>query len=325
VIAWARAAFRVQRFEVVTAIVVVAILAISAVVVWYRLGAVGVPAECWANFATTGYADTPGPCGDRLFAFGLINGDEAGKIMAAMAVVPFLLGFVLGVPLVAREIEGGSAPLVWSLARSRRRWLAGRLLPVLALLVILSAVLWAVSDLVWSAREPWQPIPNFGDVGLHGSVILGKAVAALAVGLIVGAVVGRTLPAFLVTLAAGAVIVSLAGILMSAWFMTEGERHAIPTDVSGYTESIFPGGTSMGTGWVTPSGAIVYSQEEMAVFAPPDVDLETWLSTEAPLVAVGVPGSVYPTWSLIETVAFGAAGLVGLLIAFPIVERRRPM
>ena len=37
-------------------------------------------------------------------------------------------GFHPGVPLVSREIEGGSAPLVWSLARSRRRWLTGRLL-----------------------------------------------------------------------------------------------------------------------------------------------------------------------------------------------------
>jgi hypothetical protein len=323
--AWARAAFRVQRFEVVAAIVIATILAISGVVVWYRLGALGVPAECWATFATSGYSES-GPCGDRLFAFGLINGDEAGKIMAAMAVVPWLLGFMLGVPLVAREIEGGSAPLVWSLVRSRRRWLAGRLLPILALLVVLSVVLWAVSDLLWSAREPWQPIPNFGDVGLHGSVVLGKAIAALAVGLIVGALLGRTLPAFLVTLAVGAVIVSLAGILMSAWFMTEATKHAIPIDPSGnLDESAYPGGTSFFTGWMTPTGAIVYSQEEMAAFAPPGVDFQTWLSEEAPLLQMGLPGSVYPTWSVIETVGFGAAGIVGLLIAFPIIERRRPM
>ena len=166
---WVRAAFRVQRFEVVAAIVIATILAISGVVVWYRLGAVGVPAECWTTWATSGFMDTPGPCGELLFAHGLINGEEAARVMAAMAVVPWLLGFMLGVPLVSREIEGGSAPLVWSLTRSRRRWLAGRLLPVLALLVVVSLALWAVSDLVWSAREPWLPIPSFSDVGLHGS------------------------------------------------------------------------------------------------------------------------------------------------------------
>jgi hypothetical protein len=321
---WVRAAFRVQRFEVVAAVVIATILAISGVVVWYRLGAVGVPSECWATFASSDFSYT-GPCGDRLFAFGMINGDEAAKIMAAMAVVPWLLGFMLGVPLVSREIEGGSAPLVWSLTRSRRRWLAGRLLPLLALLAVASLALWAVSDLVWSAREPWLPIPSFSDVGLHGSVIFGKAVAALAVGLIVGTLIGRTLPAFLVALAAGVLIAYVSTTLMQAWFMTEGERHAIPTVGSGNDQFAYPGGMSIGTGWVTPSGAIVYGMEEMAAFAPPGVDAETWVYNEAPLVQVGVPNSVYPTWSVIETVAFGGTGLVGLLIAFPLIERRRPM
>ena len=322
---WIRSDFRVQRFEVVAAVVIATLLAISGVVVWFRFGQVGVPAECWATFLTSGYSES-GPCGTQLFAFGLINGDEAAKIMAAMAVVPWLLGFMLGVPLVAREIEGGSAPLVWSLARSRRRWLTGRLLPVLALLIVASVVLWAVSDLVWSAREPWQPLPNFGDVGLHGSVILGKSIAALAVGLVVGALVGRSLPAFLVAIAAGVLIAYVSTTLMYAWFQTEATKHAIPLDSSGnLDESAYPGGAAFSTGWVTPTGAIVYSQEEMAVFAPPGVDLQTWLSEEAPLLQMGVPGNVYPTWSVIETVAFGGAGIVGLLIAFPIIERRRPM
>jgi hypothetical protein len=35
--------------------------------------------------------------------------------------------------------------------------------------------------------------------------------------------------------------------------------------------------------------------------------------------------SVRPIWSVIETVGFGAAGIVGLLIAFPILERRRQL
>jgi hypothetical protein len=94
---WVRAALRVQRFEVVAAIGIATILAISGVVVWYRLGAVGVPAECWATFLNSGYSDTPDRGGDLLFAHGLVNGEEAAKIMAAMAVVPWLLGFILGV------------------------------------------------------------------------------------------------------------------------------------------------------------------------------------------------------------------------------------
>jgi ABC-type Na+ efflux pump permease subunit len=105
---------------------------------------------------------------------------------------------------------------VWSLTRSRRRWLAGRLLPVLALLLALSVVLWAVSDLVWSAREPWQPIPNFGDVGLHGSVISRKGRRRVGRRTDRGALLGRTLPAILVALAAGLLIAYVSTTLMSA-------------------------------------------------------------------------------------------------------------
>jgi hypothetical protein len=134
------------------------------------------------------------------------------------------------------------------------------------------------------------------------------------------------LPAFLITIAAGLLIAYVSTTLMYAWFMTEATKHAIPIDASGnLDESAYPGGTTFFTGWVTPTGEIVYSAEEMAPFAPPGVDFQTWLSEEAPLLQMGLPGSVYPTWSVIETVGFGAAGLVGLLIAFPILERRRPM
>ena len=38
----------------------------------------------------------------------------------------------------------------------------------------------------------------------------------------------------------------------------------------------------------------------------------------------GVPGSAYPKWVLIETVGFGAVGLVGLGLVFVVVDRRRP-
>lgn len=76
---------------------------------------------------------------------------------------------------------------------------------------------------------------------------------------------------------------------------------------------------------MTPDGRIVFSQEEMLAFAPAGGDVQDWLYGDAPQVQIGLPGSEYPRWSLIETAGFGLAGLAGLLVAFPVVDRRRPL
>jgi len=39
---------------------------------------------------------------------------------------------------------------------------------------------------------------------------------------------------------------------------------------------------------------------------------------------MGVPGSLYPEWERLQTAGYGLIGLAGLLVAFPIVNRRRP-
>lgn len=324
--AGARSAVRIQRFEILVAVVVTAILAVSAVVVRLRLDGLGVSPECWANFLVDGFSLDVGPCSEPLNQFGLINGEEAGKVMAGMAIAPYLLGFVLGVPLVAREIEVGTAPTVWALVTSRSRWLAGRLVPIGLLLVVLLAILGAVSELLWLAREPWSPYPNFGDVGLHGTVLLAKGVATLAVGLFVGAVIGRSLPAFLLSVGAGLVIAYVSATLMWAWFQSEAIKFAIPmAELPAHVGAPFPGGTYFATGWVTPDGRVVFGQEEMLAFAPSGKDPQTWLHEDAPQVQIGLPGSEYPRWALIETAGFGLPGVVGLLIAFPVVDRRRPL
>ena len=43
---------------------------------------------------------------------------------------PFAVGLFLGVPVVAREVEGRTAPIAWTLSRSRLRWLLQRVIPL---------------------------------------------------------------------------------------------------------------------------------------------------------------------------------------------------
>ena len=156
---WVRTAIRIQRFEVVAAVVIATILAISGVVVWYRLGAVGVPHECWATWATSGFMDTPAPCGSLLFAFGLINGEDAARTCRdGRGPVPFSASCSGCLSSRARSRRERPPCLVaGSVSTPLVRWSATA---ILTLLIVAAVALWAMSDLVWSAREPWQPILN---------------------------------------------------------------------------------------------------------------------------------------------------------------------
>jgi hypothetical protein len=327
VIAEARLAFRLQRFEVIVAIAVAVTVAVSAVVVRARLDAVGVPASCWQAWVSSGFSDIPGDCNELIFRWGLINGEEAAKVTVAMVVLPFALGLLLGVPLVGREIEGGTAPTVWTLSRSRVRWLVGRLAPILLLLVVLSGLLAVTSDVVWSGRNPWQPLPNFSDPGLHGWVLIPKALAVFGVALLVGAAIGRMLPAIVVALALSLILWTIDATVMDAWLQGEAKQHAVPMSSTGnFDESLFPGGTYFATAWVGPSGEILFSQEEAMALAPPGTaDPATWAYDNVPQVQMGVPGSLYPAYQLTEGLLFGVVALGTLIVAFPVVQRRRPM
>jgi hypothetical protein len=327
VIAEARLALRLQRFEVIVAVAVAVTVAVSALIVRTRLDGVGVPASCWQAWIGSGFAETVDDCSDRILRFGLINGDEAAKVVAALAVLPFVLGGLLGITLVAREIEGGTAPTVWTLARSRVRWLLGRVVPIVLLLVVLSVLLALASDVLAAVRNPWEPQPNFTDASLHGWVIVPKALAIFGISVLVGALVGRVLPAIVLTLFIGVVLWSAGAIMMTAWLQGEAKQHTFPLSATGNPdESLFPGGTYFATAWLGPAGEILFSQEEAMALAPPGTaDPASWVYDNVPQVQMGVPGSLYGTYQLTESLLFGVVALGALIVAFPIVQRRRPM
>lgn len=122
----------------------------------------------------------------------------------ATVVAPFVVGMLLGAPLVAREIEKRTAPLAWSLSLSRARWLAGRTLPLVIAIAIALLLLGQASEALIQATPP-------GDIGfrhfaMHGPLLAVRAIAVFAIGVVVGLLMGRVLPAILVT---GLVIVAL--------------------------------------------------------------------------------------------------------------------
>lgn len=319
-----RVAFRLQQFEIVAMTIAVLTVVVSAIIVRGRLDAVAVSPDCWLAWFDAGPFG-PGACENPVLTFLRINEDEAGKIMASMALLPLAVGLFLGVPLVAREIEGGTAPTVWFLAASRSRWLVGRVLPVLIILLVLVTGLAIASEVLWSGREPWSPALRFGDAGLHGPVVAAKGLAAFGLALLAGAALGRLLPAIIVGTALSLVLYLGGEMARGVWLQAESMRHAVVVDPSsgGNQEDLFPGGTYFSQWWRTPDGELLY-EEQALQRVPEGVDQYEWLYANYDTVMTGVPGSAYPEWARLETTGFALIGLGALIVAFPVVSRRRP-
>ncbi|HEX6867860.1 MAG TPA: hypothetical protein VF119_03595 [Candidatus Limnocylindrales bacterium] len=316
---------RLQRFEVVAVIVASLIVGVSALIVRWRLDSVGVSAACWDEWFGTGPSNATPVCIAPVETFLGINEGEGGKVMAAMAILPLFAGVFLGVPVIAREIEGRTAPTVWALAASRPRWLAGRLLPLVVLLVVALGFLAIASELLWRSREPWGAIPRFGDVGLHGPSVIARGVGTFGFALLVGAVAGRTLPAVIAGVVLCLVLFVGWQTAFVAWGDIAAELRPTPPDLANY-DAVFPGGMNMSEGYLNTDGRFLYDWEAVEL-APAGADPYVWLSDPDngwTRMMQGVPGTAYPRWALIETVGFGAIGLLGIALTFPVVERRRP-
>ncbi len=324
-----RAGLRLQRFEILASFAAGLVLAASALVVWFRLTGLHVEGGCFPTSAgLAGLAPCTLGAGREaaMNAFNEITSSDANSVMLAMAVLPLLIGMVLGVGVVAPEIEGGTAPSVWVLARSRARWLWGRMLPSLVAATAVLALLAVASQVLWLAQEPYLPNPwlNFFDASLHGPILVAKGLAAYGVALLVGALLGRTLPA--VILATAVIWIALAGtgnVARSLWMQAEAPNHVVAANPNGDVLA-FPGGDIMGGGWLTSDGRKVTDEEAWGMVPPGEPDPLDWLASHLGSYYIGVPGDLFPAWDAAETAGYGAAGMLAVGAAFLAVRRRRP-
>jgi len=127
----------------------------------------------------------------------------------ALAVAPALLGAFWGAPLVAREIENGTHRLAWSQSVTRPRWLAVRLGGVVlsaALLVGIATwlVTWWAGPIDGAQSQQRGSLPlrlTPVSFGMRGVVPVAYAVLAICVGVVLGLLLKRTLPAMALTVA----------------------------------------------------------------------------------------------------------------------------
>jgi hypothetical protein len=236
---------------------------------------------------------------------------------------PFALGLFLGIPVVAREIEGRTAGIAWTLSRSRSRWLMQRVLPLVAVVIVLAGAVGIGSEFV-TRTNPFAELaanPGFADYSTRGWILPVRALAVLSLGVAVGAMVPRQLPALL--LAIGFTIALFVGLSigMDAWMATEAKP--IPFDDSRFG-SFGEGARIFDMAFREDSTGDVITMNDFYnrygdVAFPDDGQAPKGFTQ----VAIGIPGEEYTTWVLRESAILGAVALASAGLAALFVQRRR--
>jgi hypothetical protein len=171
-------------------------------------------------------------------------------------VVPLLFGLFWGAPLVAKELEEGTHNLVWTQGVTRRHWLTTNVT-----WVVLAAAGWgvALTSLVSWWRSPENALDTrFDAFDVQGIAPVAYSIFAVTLGIGIGSLFKRVLPAIAVTLGIFVALrVSVAVYLrphylapLSRVIPFEGPGATAPAGSWFLSSSIVgPSGTSIGRGF----------------------------------------------------------------------------
>jgi hypothetical protein len=228
-------------------------------------------------------------------------------------------GVVLGAPLLAREIEHGTAQLAWPLSRSRARWLVMRMLPiaVIGAALLVPAAL-AGEVLIRSQFPVISPGANFEGYAERGILLVLRFEVVLIAAALVGGWLGRQLPAVLV---AGMVA---GGIGFAATFLQPYGVEPVEGELEVMQPSDTVGDRYVGVRYRV-DGEWISDEEAYALMSWDGLGEEPDPSRIGPEeVMYMIPGERYMDVTVRESAALVGAGigLSGALLLM--VRRRRP-
>ena len=216
-------------------------------------------------------------------------------VMAA----PALIGIFWGAPLIAAELERGTHYLAWNQSVTRTRWLAVKL-AIVGLASVLTAGLLSLLVTWWASPLDTISGSRFGTQTFDARNIapLGYAAFAFALGVTLGLLIRRTLPAMAATLA----IFIAVQVLVTA----EIRPNLLPSTT-----------IAVPVNQTTMSQAIRFDRPA-AVTGPVTIDLPTpdgaWVLSQTP--ALNSSGQVIQTSEILSCwsrgLVTGAAGKGGL-------------
>jgi hypothetical protein len=326
---WLRLGFALQRWEVLfIAILTLGLSAAMFWVAWQARQLVAVDPACFASDAGAAR------CQELSNALGTLGG-FGGQLLSFTLAVAFGAGLVMGVPLVASEIEHGTATLAWSLTRSRRRWLLARVAFAAMLVIGLLAVLSFASDTVAAAILPDLDLAaDFTWYGQRGIPLVMSGLLGLGIGLGIGAMLGRQLPGLLAAGLATVALFLVVNIGLDRWLMADATIANFALPNQGVS---FIGSRSLGGFFQLQSGAVVtmgdlearsiqqlFWDEDRGEFYATEADLAAKRNIVGRHVDLLVPGDKYGVAVAKESVLLGGLTVIGIGFAFLVVDRRRP-
>ena len=301
--------FRIQRFET-TIIVGAAVLSVVVSAIVISLFTSGGYAQCFA-------AD--GPVLTSLCQSPMVNWlSRIARIsITVVPLFPLVAGLLAGGPIVARELETGTARLAWSLGPSRLRWFVQRALPILVMVLVASTAIGLTADALVKLLAPATDLDrSFVGFRWRGPLVGVEAVLVTSIALAVGAILGRIVPTMILTL------ILLLGLVIA---VDKVERTTLVSEAemaSGQTYFWSDANLQLESRVKFPNGEILTYEEAFATH--PEMN-EPW--TDQPPyedVILYIPGERYHDVERRELLAFGGLALGFVGIATIAVMRRRP-
>jgi len=172
--------------------------------------------------------------------------------------IPGAIGVFWGAPLVARELESGTYRLAWTQGVSRSRWLLAKL----GMAGLGAAAVGGLSS--WVISWWYSPFDRFGmdrfdagNFGERGIVAIGYALFAVTLGVALGVVVRRVLPAMALTLVGFIGVRIVVTLWVRRYFLPPAHEQlplrqagGIGVDITPAGPQLVPGGADIRNGWV---------------------------------------------------------------------------
>jgi len=243
--------FRTQTWITICALAVIAVALAAAghnlADLWTSSGAAACHNDC-STPVSTFLDQVRSGVNDKVYNFSL----------GLMYVVPALIGIFWGAPLIARELETGTHRLAFNQSITRTRWLATKLTIIGSATAATAGLLsWAVTAWAHHIDHATGNVLRPQYFAARGIVPIGYALFALVLGVTMGMLIRRTVPAMAATLA----VYIAAVVSMPLWIrahLASAVRTTTPLDLSRIGRlSIMPHGVMEVVSGVTPHGAWV--------------------------------------------------------------------
>lgn len=323
----ARLTIKQYRFEVLAAALTAFVVGMAALIVTFRLSSIAMPPGCFEAWVGAPGGVFAPECAIATRLWQSISNNEANFVFVAMLILPFVVGLIGGIPIVARELEAGTAQTAWFLSPSRSRWLGRQLLPVFAL----GGFAVGFAAIAAAVLETTQPGVQVLHGTVQGPIVVSRALAAFGIAVLLGSVIGRSLPAFLIGMVLCGALAAVAEPARLGWL----EDHKV---VIGRWEDARFHGYSFGYAWRTPEGELIAPGDDDRIDiydrVPPEVRQlpdepdsgpGAWLREHGyEHLQMGVTEEIVRGWIPIEVAGMSLLGLGAIGAAAVAVNRRRP-